>query len=202
MTVPVHLQSFVNEAAEQLRVGAVCIAERHTMDDGRLIVRALLGIPGLVHTFFVEYDPAGGLPMGERVNATLKEYRRCLSQVGRHHRLASAGREISDCFAALVPTDARPNLEELALLALNSGARVVAADPLIKKGTDAIIDRNEATAKAVYEHMESMQAPHLRGALLLWGAGHFDNQYGIQVLLRRKNCNVHVFDVSNVYRSG
>jgi hypothetical protein len=170
------------------------------MDDGRLIVRALLGIPRLVRTFFVEYDPAGGLPMGALVNASLEEYRRCLSHVGRHHRLASVGRRISDSFDASVPTDAKPNLEELALLALNSGARVVAADPLIKKGTDAIIERNEATADIVYDYMVRIQEPHLRGALLLWGAGHFDDQYGIQVLLRKRNCNVHVFDVSNMYR--
>ena len=87
----------INEATSQLDNGAVCIGERHTASDGRQIVRALLKT-GLVDTFFIEYDPAGGLPMGDYVNANFREYRDCLSATSHHCNLGIVGESITDSF--------------------------------------------------------------------------------------------------------
>lgn len=216
MTLPTHLASFFAHAEASLEHGIVCIGENHTVPDGRLLVDALLKTKK-VRNFFIEYHPsanAGDAGYG-LLNNAFQSYGKNFqlsrvpvvppavkSEKTVEQRIVKADHQagvINNLFTTmpLCTTDAKPDLKELAFVALQNGTKVYAADPAIKKGLHYIPERNKETAAMVAKTVYG-KSSH---ALLLWGAGHFASEDGIHTLLMEFGFRVEFIDVSRIYRT-
>lgn len=172
MTYSETIRGLVSTARPLLNNGIVCIGENHAKPFGRILTRALLETRAVKY-FFIEYDPAGGAPMGDATNAYFRSYRKHSSSPGKVHKCESDVRNIRQVFDnfPLQATDAEPNVLDLALIALQHGAEVFAADPLIKRGTAAVGLRNDATVQQIRTSLPvGSTGQH---SLALWGQGHF-----------------------------
>lgn len=213
MGLPVHLHRFVTAALDQLPHGLVCISENHKRTSGRLIALELLKSRAVAN-FFIEYHPSGG---GEDLGFELlngafyqyaKNFRRLHGLVPQREdkppKTAEELRERALGQADIIErlfdtmpecaTDAKPRLQTLAYIGLQRGVKVIAADPLIKRGVDDVPGRNSATADMIHAKLQGNGGR----SLLLWGALHFEGAEGIHALLEQKGYRVDVIDVSNV----
>ncbi len=156
--------------------GIVCIEEVHTDSSGRLLTQALLQSE-LVHTLFIEYSPdlhpqRYGWYRPEKLTPLIDDLQKML---GKSPKEINEFLDAISCFSDLIQNDAKPDLKQLTIQALQANIRVVPVDPLNQLGFnfEAIEERNIAAAFIISRHFQQNRFPHNKGAILLMGANHF-----------------------------
>jgi len=167
----------------------VALPDIHGQREARLQAEFLLRQPGLVKTFFIEYestastsDPVLQHDYGRLLNAAISE------MLDRGTSATVARRVLPSYFSRLNPADAQPSLVSLAATAIGNGVQVLAADMDYAAAVDELAKealapinlflsaglsiRDRAASRTIANYLGVATAA-ASGRLMLWGANHF-----------------------------
>jgi hypothetical protein len=194
----------------------VALPDVHGQAEARRQAESLLRQPGLVKTFFIEYestastsDPTLQRDYGRTLNAAISE----MLDLGTS---ATVARQVlPGYFGKLNPADAQPGLVSLTATAVGKGVQVLAADMDYAAAVDELAKeklspinlflsaglsiRDRAASRTIANYLAAATSV-ATGRLMLWGANHFTENTAtesfcdtrLQIQLAQLGLQVHV----------